>query len=346
MNSVKVSIIIPVYNAKDYIEKCLKSILNQSLKEIEIIAVNDGSSDESLNILKKISQKDKRLIVLSQENKGASAARNLGIRNANGEYIGFVDIDDYIEEDMYSKMYNKAIEKDYDIITCSFKEEGRNYTINFTDSLFGNDELLGDNIKKIYLEKIVEDKFLGYLPLWNKIFKNKLIKEKKIVLNENMVLGEDRVFCCEAFFYANKVGNINEVLYHYVKINSDSLTKKYNIKQIEYYLQDRSSMFEFVKSNVKEEKLTRYKSIYNERIFYKLLDYALIQSKTKDKLRIKYKNIKYIFSLQEMKNAYDTKIYKSNSTKVLINLSKYKIYILVYIMIYIKATNIKNRQRS
>lgn len=337
MSSVKVSIIIPVYNAKHYIEKCLLSILNQSLREIEIIVVNDGSTGESLNILKKISQKDKRVIVLTQENKGASAARNLGLRNANGEYIGFVDIDDYIEEHMYFKMYNKAIEKNYDIVTCSFKEEGQNYINNFTDALFGNDELVGANIKKLYLEKIIEDKFLGYLPLWNKIFKNELIKEKEILLDESMVLGEDRVFCCEAFLNSKKVANVNDFLYHYVKTNSNSLTKKYDTKQIKYYLKDRSSMLEFVKANVEEENLMKYKVIYDQRIFYKLLHYALIQTRTNDNLITKYKNIKYIFSLQETKDTYDTKMHESNFIKILIKLLKYKMYIIIYI----KSINIK-----
>lgn len=342
MINPKVTIVIPVYNAEKYIEKCINSILNQSLKEIEIIVINDGSRDNSLCILQEIAKNNDNLRVLTQENKGASAARNLGIKKANGEYIGFVDIDDYIENDMYFKMYNKAIEKNYDIVSCSFMEETETTKTNFTEALFGNKELIGEEIKNLYLDKIIEDKFLGYLPLWNKIFKRKFISKYNIWINENMILGEDRVFCSEAIFKADKIANVNDILYHYMKINSDSLTNRYDIKKVGYYLEDRRSMLKFVKDNViDKEKLYEYKKIYNKRVFYKLLDYMLNQIKTNDKLLVKYRNIKYILSLEDMRETYNIKIQASFFTKILIYLAKYKCYILVYAIIWIRYNYFK-----
>lgn len=112
MNLYKLSVIIPVYNVEKYLEECLNSVLNQTLDKIQIIIVNDGSTDGSFNIIKKYSSKHNNIKVINQENKGLSQARNVGIDNAEGEYIAFLDSDDWVVKDMYEKMYNKA--KKYD----------------------------------------------------------------------------------------------------------------------------------------------------------------------------------------------------------------------------------------
>ena len=122
----KVSIIIPVFNAEKYLEKCLDSLVNQTLEDIEIICIDDGSTDNSLEILKTYEQKDKRIKVLQQTNKKQGAARNYGIREAIGEYIGFVDSDDWAELDMFEKLYNKAISTDSDITMCKVIDYNEN----------------------------------------------------------------------------------------------------------------------------------------------------------------------------------------------------------------------------
>ena len=116
----KISIIIPVYNAEQYLEDCLLSISQQTFGDFEILAVNDGSTDRSLEILKKYQEKEPRLKVFSQENKGVSAARNLGVEYAKGEYIIFLDSDDYIENNMIESLLKVAIENQSDIVLCGF----------------------------------------------------------------------------------------------------------------------------------------------------------------------------------------------------------------------------------
>ena len=116
----KVSVIIPVYNVEDYLEKCLDSVINQTLKDIEIIVVNDGSPDNSQKIIDKYRKKDKRIISVMKENGGQASARNLGIKKSHGEFLCFVDSDDWIELDMLEVLYNNAKENHSDIVTCDY----------------------------------------------------------------------------------------------------------------------------------------------------------------------------------------------------------------------------------
>ncbi|EOU2074247.1 glycosyltransferase, partial [Clostridium perfringens] len=105
--SIKVSVIVPIYNSGEYLDECLNSIIKQSLKEIEIILINDGSKDNSFNICKKFKNEDDRIILIDQENSGVAVSRNKGVRISKGEYIIFVDSDDYLEEKMIEKLYNE-----------------------------------------------------------------------------------------------------------------------------------------------------------------------------------------------------------------------------------------------
>ncbi len=117
----KVSVVLPVYNVAAYLPKCLESLLNQTLKEIEIICVNDCSPDNSLEILKQYAAKDNRIKIIDQTNTGPGVARNNGIKAATGEYVGFVDPDDWAEPEMFAKMYTAAIEQNADIVECGVK---------------------------------------------------------------------------------------------------------------------------------------------------------------------------------------------------------------------------------
>ena len=124
---VKVSVIVPAYNVEGYINDCLESLVNQTLKEIEIIVVNDGSTDRTSEIISKFSAKDSRMKIINQENQGLSAARNNGMQQATGEYIGFVDSDDYIDLDFYEKLYEAAKTNDADISVASILKHKKNY---------------------------------------------------------------------------------------------------------------------------------------------------------------------------------------------------------------------------
>ena len=129
----KVSVIIPVYNVEEYLRECLDSVVNQTLKDIEIICVNDGSTDNSLAILEEYAAKDERLRVFTQENQGQSVARNLAMEKARGEYIGFVDSDDWIDLDFYEKLYRAAVKAQADIACANiYKPDEKRYYIKYS----------------------------------------------------------------------------------------------------------------------------------------------------------------------------------------------------------------------
>ena len=200
---MKVSVIVPVYNVEEYIGRCLESLVNQTLKEIEIIVVNDGSPDNSEQIINKYLKKYHNIKYLKKPNGGLSDARNFGIKHATGEYIGFVDSDDYVTLDMYEKMYNKAKEKDFDLVVCDL-----NYV--YTDHSMKVDcgiRCDTTDISKVYIN--------NYPAAWNKIFKRKLF-DNNIEFKKG-VWFEDVEFIYRMLAYVKSIGVVHEAFNQYVQ---------------------------------------------------------------------------------------------------------------------------------
>lgn len=200
----KISVIIPVYNAKDYLAACLDSVCNQTLKELEIICVNDCSMDNSLEILNEYAQKDSRVKIIDcKVNGGESKARNFGLDRAIGEFIAFVDNDDKLDLDFYEKLYNKAKETNADIV------KGNVITIGYD----------GKPVKSVLnpLMLKMNDKWFFHHEWWSAIYKSKLIKENNIKLLEGYVLGGDILFLNEALYYAKKVEVVNDTAYNWIR---------------------------------------------------------------------------------------------------------------------------------
>lgn len=220
MNKIKVSIIVPVYNVEKYIERCINSIINQTLQDIEIIVVNDGSPDNSDVIIRKYMQLDSRIKLINQENQGLSIARNNGIKIAQGEYVAFVDSDDFIELDMYEKMYLLAKKNNSDIVCSNYKNIFYDCEVinkNLKDELIEIDKLGISEFFKLYYEELVT-------PVWNKIYRNKIIKDNNIKFVSNSIISsEDILFNLEYFCKIKKCFVSHEVLYNYIR-REDSIT--------------------------------------------------------------------------------------------------------------------------
>lgn len=216
----KVSILIPVYNVEDYLGKCLDSVISQTMNNIEIICVNDGSTDGSQKILEYYKKKDKRIIIVNKENGGLPSARNAGLEIARGEYIGFVDSDDYINKDMYEKMYCAAKKKDSDVVIC-----GANI---YPEEPHADQWLYGClSPKSRYYEKF-EPKILFKEPdlspfLWRTLVSRRLIEKKNFRLDEDVHLGEDKAFQNKIYPYANSITVISDKLYNYCWYRPGSL---------------------------------------------------------------------------------------------------------------------------
>lgn len=234
MNNELLSVIVPLYNAEKTIERCINSLLNQTYKNIEIILIDDGSYDKSYSICKKYQNKDDRIVLLHQINSGVSKARNLGLSVARGIYIGFVDSDDYIENNTYCMIINKMKKTNSKIGICNYffeTEDGKeilNY--NNPDLFFSRESFPNKMFENLSIN--------GYL--CNKVYHRSLIFKNKlsICLNENIAMLEDNLYNYE-IFDTNESFNciyLNNKFYHYVQYNNSACNKKYDYTKLQYFI--------------------------------------------------------------------------------------------------------------
>lgn len=212
----KISVIVPVYNTEDYLERCIRSIIDQTYKNIEIIAVNDGSTDSSLSILESLRKEDNRIIIINQENMGVSKARNKGLDYATGEFITFVDSDDFIEKDMYEIMINHLIEEDADLCRIKafiYNREGGIEEISKERNIFTyNNEL---EIMNVYLQNELK------IAVWDKMFRRSTVEKIRF---DASLFNEDAAYVWEACLNSRKVVMDTKQLYHHIKRPNNSLT--------------------------------------------------------------------------------------------------------------------------
>lgn len=224
MDKDKVSIIVPVYNVEKYIEKCLKSLISQSYKNIEIILIDDGSKDNSGKICDEYKRKDSRIKVVHKENAGVSEARNSGLQEATGEYICFVDADDFVMNDYIEYMYELIVNNSSDIAICTkmfsnFDEKQTSYEV--IETLNGENTII---------------RILNYripIGVYSKIFKKDLINDNKIRFFKDIYMGEGFNFNVSCFQRAKKVMISNHKVYYYRRDNNTSATTKFSIKKCE-----------------------------------------------------------------------------------------------------------------
>jgi glycosyltransferase involved in cell wall biosynthesis len=215
-----VSIVVPIYNAENYLKKCVDSLINQTYKDIEIILVNDGSTDDSLRICNEYNKLDKRVRVIDKENGGASSARNAGIKNANGEYIMFADSDDYVAENWVEELAASQNKNEDSFVICDIHWQDVDGTVYSQH----NDIRYGKYALKEYYE-VVENKLFNQP--YNKIYKKSIIKENSISFNESFVIGEDINFNLDYIKHTQSVFLIDKRLYYYLENREDSLCHRY-----------------------------------------------------------------------------------------------------------------------
>lgn len=223
----KVSVIIPFYNGIKYLEACVRSVQAQSLRELEIILVDDGSTDDGGALADKFAAEDARIRVIHQENRGLAGARNTGINASHGDYIGFVDADDLIDPQMYEKLYNTAETLSCELVTggCrSFTDDGR-WGRHTVPAFTLCTRLAPDEIKQ-EMPRLVSDGSLMYV--WRRLYAASLFREKGIRFEEKLRICEDATFCMECLLRADGVAAIPDCLYFYRYVPTSLIrSKKY-----------------------------------------------------------------------------------------------------------------------
>lgn len=247
----KVSIILPCYNVEKYIGYCLDTLINQTLKDIEIICVDDKSKDNTVDVIKKYTKKDPRIKLIEQDvNTGVSVARNTGIDVATGEYIGFVDPDDYVDLDFYEKLYNSAKQSDADISKAML-----------------NQILTTGVLKKNTLNKLVAENKLNFTHEFSSaIYRKKLLDDTKIRFLPNTSIGEDVNFQVKVAYLANKITVVNTTAYIYVRRDDSAYGEKLTRQKIEDVCTASNDLFRWLneRSNIsKSDYLDILHVVYN-----------------------------------------------------------------------------------
>lgn len=339
-----VSIIVPVYNVEKYLEKCLDTLIGQTLKNIEIICVNDGSTDNCGEILDKYSQIDSRIIVVKQENQGLSAARNTGMGYVSGKYIMFVDSDDWIETETCETVFNTAESFNADLVFWSYTREygdsSKEKLMFWQNETVFEEEQVKNQLQRricgLFGEELAHPDYANALEtVWGKLYLAERLLSNNISFVDTKEIGtEDALFNLYALGYIKKAVYIKQCFYHYRKNNESSLTSKYKEKLYSQWQCLFDRMLEYIESN----KLGKeYYIALENRIALSLVGLGLNvvcanNKTTKEKIVL----IKEIITSERYKNAYKQLDYKYLPPHwwVLFKCAKLKLSFMVYLLLW------------
>ncbi|MBS5789928.1 glycosyltransferase [Fusobacterium sp.] len=336
-SKTKVSIVVPIYNVEKYLDRCLQSILNQTLKEIEIILVDDGSPDNCPKMCDEYAKKDNRIKVIHKENQGLGFARNSGMKIATGEYIAFVDSDDFIEKNMFEYMYKVSIENKVDMCMAGhYKYDTKNNTRQEIKFVKEN-KILGKNEAKLCACKMVgnlpEELSDGYygMSVWKNIYSLNFLRKNNIVFNsEREFVSEDAIFHLNCVPKMEKIIIIPESFYNYCD-NSNSLSNTFRESKFE----------EYKKLYFKEiEILSEYNEVEQDKIYIARMFLANIRAhikqleKSKNSIKYKFQQIKKICNDSLVKDILSWYPYKKNpkAQRIYSDLLKRKIIFLLWFL--------------
>lgn len=293
----KLSIIIPVYNVEKYLRRCLDSVINQTFKNLEIIIINNASTDDSQNIIDEYKNKDNRIIsIINKENIYQGESRNQGLKISTGEYITFVDSDDWLEKEMYEEMIDLILKSKADIVECNFKATNTNDGSMYIRSLIPSFKKNNPAIDK-YIMHLNKNE-LGVV-VWNKIYSSKIIKENQIKFEDNKkVFGEDLLFNLEIMHYTHFLITINKPLYNYF-IRNESVSHRKDFISLD-------KITNIIKLFIENTK--KFESFKNDFLVFSVLvipfikEYVLDQIEKKEMLLLIKTARKNAYILMSLKN--------------------------------------------
>lgn len=298
-----ISIIVPIYNVEKYLHQCLQSIINQSFSDIEIILINDGSTDGCYDICEEYKKRDSRIVVVHKENSGLVNARKTGISYAHGDYIAYVDADDWIEPNMFERMYQIMIKQSVDIVMCGRYEDtgkvSKSVYHEMKEGKYDKQALLNS----VYPRLILDDTFieLGLIPsIWDKLYKRDLIIMCQELVDDRIVMGEDAACVYPCLINANSIYIIHECLYHYRQTTSSM------IKQVKSYQIERNE-FRILYQTI-NSCLNQYLHIFDMRLQWKKYVLSLMLPRA-DGLYQGYQELDYLFPFQDVKRGSHIVLY-------------------------------------
>lgn len=310
MYNKKISLILPCYNVSEFLPKCLDSIVNQTYTNLEIICVNDGSTDNSIDILNEYKERDDRIIVVSQENMGLSGARNTGAKFATGDYIMYVDSDDWLSLETCEKAINEAIQNDADLVVWNYTREFTNkslprYILGEKKQIFEGNECHHRIHRRIF--GLYEDELSApetadsLITAWGKLYRASIILDNNIEFVDTKLIGtEDALFNIYALKYVNKAVYIPDCLYYYRKDNETSLTSTYKSKLFSQWQYLYDLILDYLEDNKCDES---YKIAFNNRICLSIIGLGLNILDAGKEIN-KIKEIKRILSSPRYRQAY------------------------------------------
>lgn len=239
MGQPKVSVIVPIYNVEKYLDRCIQSLLNQTLKEIEVILVDDESPDNCPSMCDEYARQDSRIKVIHKKNEGLGFARNSGLEIAIGEYVAFVDSDDFVELEMFNTLYDKTQKNKLDAVYCGINYYSNGHVTNLLSEANSDNFFYKENVQKEFLLGMLSNskrdgRIVEYeMSVWHAIYKLGVLKKNEILFcSERVFISEDIIFHIDFLKYANSICVIPETLYNYC-FNSISLTKTFRQDRFE-----------------------------------------------------------------------------------------------------------------
>lgn len=321
-----ISVVIPVYNAEEFVKRCLESIRCQTYRNLEILVVDDGSKDNTFAICSELAKIDNRIKVIYQENSGVSAARNLGIDRATGEYISFIDADDYIKEDYFEHLLKDLVEHNADITCCNMIEMHNGKQVFFSRPRVIFERSISD-IKEVYKDTISDKE--GYMStVWAKLIKTKLAKRYKFPVDIKM--GEDQIYMYNLFSEKPSVYLDTYEGYYYIR-NDQSVTLKKRKNYILGYL-DELEMFRYKALNLPDYVIELESAFYEQ--------YAAALHATAHEALLKGNADEKKYCRKILKDRLKEIPMVKLSKKMRFKLSLYRYFPLGYALIY----NIRNKK--
>lgn len=297
----KISVIIPIYNAEEYVKKCLDSVCAQTYKNIEIICIDDGSLDNAGKIVDMYAERDSRIIVRHQVNQGESNARNKGLELATGDYIGFMDCDDWIEADMYETLLNCAEKDNLDMVASSWFRDDAEISVAVDNKLPINTEVFGRNELLKYIYK--RDYYRGFAYMWNKLYKREILQDTDgniIKFDEQLRLGGDVLYLAETAIRAKSAKYIDRAFYHYNQRNESGCHTK-----------DLAKMRDWIKAYEKTIELMKQNDISEEIIDY-IKRFMAYHSSNAAEMAIEQNDSRYKKEFHEIMRQYKKEYIKLN----------------------------------